>query len=179
MYTASAIAEKDKPPTRLIYSTVKEIAEQHQYFFETLWSKAIPAEQRIGEIEGNAITEETEIVYGEEDSISMLMQVMRRTKKQAVACSSSVIPTFLMTIEPVKRTIIEAKKRGVKPRQITEITEENLPYCKEFMNYVELRHMSNVQGNMLVTDNNEYIASASVSTSSASQAIYSKAKNDN
>ena len=27
------------------------VIEQQQYFFETLWSKAIPAEQRIREIE--------------------------------------------------------------------------------------------------------------------------------
>lgn len=175
-YTASAIAEKDKPPPRLIYSTVREIAEQHQHFFETLWAKAVPADRRIGEIEGNAVAERTEVIYGEEDSVNMLMQAMRRTKKTAVACSSSVIPIFCMTIEPVKQTIIEAKERGVMPRQITEITKENLPYCKEFMSYVELRHMSNVQGNMMVTDNNEYLASASVGTSSASQAIYSNAK---
>jgi len=93
-YTVSGDSEKDKPPLRLIYSTVKEIAEQHQYFFETLWTRAVPVEQRIGEIEGNAVPERAEIIYGEENSVNLLLQVMARTKKEALACGSSVTPTF-------------------------------------------------------------------------------------
>jgi two-component system, OmpR family, sensor histidine kinase VicK len=81
-----------------------------------------------------------------------------------------------MTVEPAKQAVIEAKERGVKPRQITEITKDNLPYCKEFMKYADLRHMGNVQGNMVVTDNDEYVATASINPSSVAQAIYSNAK---
>ena len=35
----------------IIYSNVKELIEHEKYVFETLWSKTIPAEQRIREIE--------------------------------------------------------------------------------------------------------------------------------
>ena len=48
---ASARSEEKKFPTEYIYSTVKSFVEQQQFFFETLWSKSIPAEQRIKEIE--------------------------------------------------------------------------------------------------------------------------------
>jgi nitrogen-specific signal transduction histidine kinase len=53
-YTASAPLKEGTPAPvmpRLIYSNVKEIVELHQYLFETLWDKAIPAEQKIREIE--------------------------------------------------------------------------------------------------------------------------------
>ncbi|HET7389584.1 MAG TPA: HAMP domain-containing sensor histidine kinase [Nitrososphaeraceae archaeon] len=53
-YTASASLKEGKSTPimpRLIYSNVKEIVELHQYLFETLWDKAIPSEQKIGEIE--------------------------------------------------------------------------------------------------------------------------------
>jgi signal transduction histidine kinase len=53
-YTASApLKEGTSVPVmpRLIYSNVKEVVELHQYLFETLWDKAIPAEQKIREIE--------------------------------------------------------------------------------------------------------------------------------
>ena len=50
-YVATAVLYKNKPVTELIYSNVKEVVEQNQFIFETLWKKAMPAEHRIREIE--------------------------------------------------------------------------------------------------------------------------------
>ena len=43
--------EAGQPAAQIIYSNVKELIEHQKYVFETLWSKTIPAEQRIREIE--------------------------------------------------------------------------------------------------------------------------------
>lgn len=70
----------------LLSSTVKTLVEQQQYFFETLWSKAIPASQRFKEIEEGAKREfaetirdpleiqkiETELISGAEEEILLL-----------------------------------------------------------------------------------------------------------
>jgi len=40
---------------QIIYSNVRAILEQHKYLFETLWNKAIPADQKIKEIEEGVI----------------------------------------------------------------------------------------------------------------------------
>ncbi|HYY51176.1 MAG TPA: hypothetical protein VE643_09910 [Nitrososphaeraceae archaeon] len=55
-YIAPAtLHENGKPASQITYSSVKEIVEHHtQYVFDTLWSRAIPAEQRIQEIEKTA-----------------------------------------------------------------------------------------------------------------------------
>ena len=37
---------------QVIYSDVRAILEQHKYLVETLWNEAIPADQKIKEIEG-------------------------------------------------------------------------------------------------------------------------------
>ena len=50
-YMATTILEESKPLTQVIYSSVKEVVEQGQYIFDTLWNTEIPAEQRIKEIE--------------------------------------------------------------------------------------------------------------------------------
>ncbi|MFL6343512.1 MAG: hypothetical protein ACJ72U_18460 [Nitrososphaeraceae archaeon] len=50
-YGASARSQEGKFPTEYIYSTVKSFVEQQQYFFDMLWNKAIPAKQRIKEIQ--------------------------------------------------------------------------------------------------------------------------------
>jgi hypothetical protein len=46
-----AIVKRGVPPTQMLRSTVRSFVEQQQYVFEELWKKAIPAEERIGEIE--------------------------------------------------------------------------------------------------------------------------------
>jgi two-component system, OmpR family, sensor histidine kinase VicK len=50
--------EKGKIAPQIIYSNQKEIVDQHQYIFDTLWSKAISAEHRIKEIEEGVIRQE-------------------------------------------------------------------------------------------------------------------------
>ena len=51
-YLAPVILEEEgKIASQPIYSNVDEIVKQQQYMFETLWSKAIPSEKRIREIE--------------------------------------------------------------------------------------------------------------------------------
>jgi two-component system, OmpR family, sensor histidine kinase VicK len=49
-YMATATLDREKAVPILIYSNVKQIVKQQQYVFQTLWSKAISAEQRIQEI---------------------------------------------------------------------------------------------------------------------------------
>ena len=51
-YRASANVKKDgQLPAELITSNVTEIVQQQQQVFDILWDKAIPAKQRIKEIE--------------------------------------------------------------------------------------------------------------------------------
>ena len=49
-YLATAYLQEAQPVTHLIYSNIKEIVEQQEVIFESLWDKAIPAEQRLLEI---------------------------------------------------------------------------------------------------------------------------------
>jgi len=51
VYQGSATTIKSEVPPQMIISTVKSFVEQQQYFFDMLWHKAIPAKQRIKEIE--------------------------------------------------------------------------------------------------------------------------------
>ena len=120
--------------------------------------------------------ETTKIYYGEEAAMKILLQAMANVKKEAVICSDASSPIFSMTMEPVKKGYIDFSKRDVSIRQIVEITRGNFQYCKEFMNYVELRHMDNVKGNMAVTET-EYVATSALEGSKpVTQTIYSNVK---
>ena len=55
------------PPPLLISSTVRAFVEQQQYFFDMLWRKAIPAKQRIKEIEEGLKREFIEAIQDPEE----------------------------------------------------------------------------------------------------------------
>ena len=65
-YITTAHLQKAKPLKQLIYSNVKEIGEQQQYVFNTLWNKAIPSKEKIKEIEEGIIPEFTDIIQNAE-----------------------------------------------------------------------------------------------------------------
>jgi len=54
----------------------------------------------------------------------------------------------------------EAKSKGVKIRYITEITRDNLKYCKQILKFAEVRHLNNLVGNFVISDK-EYLGQAS------------------
>lgn len=106
----------------------------------------------------------------------IFLQTMRNVKREAVVCSDANSPAFSMGMESVKKGYVDFRKRGVKIRQIVEITKENLPYCREFMNYVELRHMDNIKGNMAVSET-EYVATAVLEGATpVTETVYSNVK---
>jgi len=43
--------EEGKAASQMIYTNVRELVEQQQYIFDTLWNKSIPADEKIKEIE--------------------------------------------------------------------------------------------------------------------------------
>jgi two-component system sensor histidine kinase VicK len=48
---------------QMVFSSVKALVEQQQYFFDTLWNKAIPAEQKIRQIEEGIAPDIIEVIH--------------------------------------------------------------------------------------------------------------------
>jgi len=85
----------------------------------------------------------------------------------------------MIAVEAIKNERIKAKNRGVNLRYVTEVTEENILYCKELSKFAEIRHLNGVRGNFEVSRNEisgkgEYIATATLQEAeSVAQLIYS------
>ncbi len=109
--------------------------------------------------------------------MGVIAQTMSNVKKMVDVCGDSLSPSFSMGVELIKNGYIDFKRRGVTIRFITEITKENLGHCKELMQYVDLRHIPEVKGNMAVSET-EYVAIAKLEAESKpiTQIIYSNAK---
>jgi signal transduction histidine kinase len=159
-YGAAANIYDLEPPVEFIYSNVKTFVDQQQYFFETLWNKAIPAEKKIREIEEGIPAETTEIWYGADNIVNKQLQIITNAQATVDYCHSSESPSIITTFNPFMQTITQLNKRGVKQRYITQITEGNVRYCKELAKYVELRHLDRVQGTLGIIDGKIYGAIA-------------------
>jgi two-component system, OmpR family, sensor histidine kinase VicK len=56
-FQVHALSQGEHPPSQAIYSNVKGIVDAQQFLFDSLWDKAIPAAERIKEIEEETTTQ--------------------------------------------------------------------------------------------------------------------------
>ena len=107
--------------------------------------------------------EKTELLYGVENTISRGIQFMQNAKEHMDLFGEKNGPSIIIEFPDVyKNNYIAAKDRGVKIRFITEITEDNIHYCKELMNIVtEFRHLDGLAGGIAVTES-EYMTTTTL-----------------
>jgi two-component system, OmpR family, sensor histidine kinase VicK len=86
------------------------------------------------------------------------LQGLYKIREKFDSCSDKIGPSVIVTIEPVWKELIEIKKRAGKIRLLTEITKDNIPFCKELMKIGELRHFDGVKVNFAILDGKEYQA---------------------
>jgi signal transduction histidine kinase len=106
------------------------------------------------------------------------LRFLSETNSKIDACIDQTRPSLVIDIAALKEAFLDAKKRGVYLRYITEITKDNLSYCKELMTMVgELRHLDGIKGNMYLSET-AYLAPATFHERGkpASQIIYSNVK---
>jgi two-component system sensor histidine kinase VicK len=89
----------------------------------------------------------------------------------------------MMGVDIIKNERLRAKNRGVNFRYITEITKDNISYCKELSEFAEVRHLNGIKGNFEVSKNGikggkgEYIGTATLQEAEPiAQLIYSDVK---
>jgi two-component system, OmpR family, sensor histidine kinase VicK len=119
----------------------------------------------------------TQLLYGEENVMKAYTNFMDKAKARIDACLDSNGPSIDMGVKEYHDVLIHAiKTRGLRFRYLTEITKENISYCKELMKLVELRHLDGIKGDLSVTET-EYMASAILQHAQPLvQVIYSNVK---
>ena len=158
-YTAFGVLRESTLLSQLIYSNVKELVEQEQYVFDTLWNRAIPAHRIVKEMEDGLPPEKTEVIYGEENILNAIVAWQQKSEKSWNISVESSIPHFSMS-ERIRKGYPDARARGVEIRYITEIRKDNLEYCKDIMNFAQVRHLDGMVGNFVVSEK-EYLGEAS------------------
>ena len=117
----------------------------------------------------------TKVLYGVETVVNTIIEFLNRTNDVVYACVDQTRPVLTLDTLDLKNAFLYAKRRGVKLHYVTEITKDNISYCKQLMDMVdELRHLDGIKGNFYVSESG-YLAPATAHEvgKSASQVIYS------
>jgi hypothetical protein len=121
-YAGIANTQKGKALPQLVASTVKEFVEQQQYFFETLWGKAIPIKQRIKEIEEGAKREFVETIRDPYEIQKLGFDLIKAAEEEILIIFSTANAFHRQIRAGVLQLLKEAAAtRGVKIRILVQM----------------------------------------------------------
>jgi two-component system, OmpR family, sensor histidine kinase VicK len=124
-YVATATLQEAEPIAQLIYSNVKEIVEQQQFVFDTLWNKAIPSEVRIKEIEEGIKPETIEVIVNPNEALEREYRLLKSAKEE-IQIIYSAVNTFHMQEKQlgITRILSNLSKQGVSIKILTPIDNQ-------------------------------------------------------
>jgi signal transduction histidine kinase len=121
--------------------------------------------------------EKTELLYGVENAVGRGDKFMKNVKVGMDLFGEKNGPSIIMEFDVYRINYIDVIKRGGKIRFITEVTKENLHYCKELKKIVtEMRHLEGLVGGIAVSES-EYMSTTTLEAKQLlTQVFYSNAK---
>jgi two-component system, OmpR family, sensor histidine kinase VicK len=142
--------EKGKIAPQIIYSNQKELVDQHQYIFDTLWDNAIAAEQRIKEIEEGIIRQEhyqTRFLENPNEVSEEIKRTINTSDEDWSICSTFDGLLMLASNKDfeMQGRLLDGNKRGNNTRWVGEINNDNIQLVKSYLDLgMKIRHINNM-----------------------------------
>jgi hypothetical protein len=93
------------------------------------------------------------LILGYENNRNAIIGFFRNAKSSANWVTDAILPTVGSNIDWLWKEISDARRRGVKCRQLADITKDNLSHCKKNMARLdEFRHLGGMAVNFGVSD---------------------------
>ena len=89
-YVAVATLQAAQPIPQLLFSNLPEVVEQQQFVFDSFWSRAVPAEHRIKEIEDGIAVPVSIVFSSYMDAVQKEFEMIRRAKREIQIMYSTV-----------------------------------------------------------------------------------------
>jgi two-component system, OmpR family, sensor histidine kinase VicK len=115
-------------------------------------------------------SEKTEVLNGFEKTTETIMKFLNSAEISMNICADYTWPSVAMGVEVFRKGLYELKARNVRSRYITDITKDNIEYCKDLMQISELRHLNGIKGNFALSEK-AYTASATLQEASLLQQV--------
>ena len=117
-----------------VESSVKVFVEQQQYFFETLWNKAIPADQKITEIEQGIEPEVIETIRDPKETQALTLEMIKSAKEEVLVIFSTSNAFRRQEKAGALNLLVKtAKSKNLKIRMLSPIDD----YVKTIIDKIE------------------------------------------
>src|ERR687890_133646 len=146
-YMATTILEEAKPLTQVIYSNVREVVEQGQYIFDTLWNMAIPAERKIREIEEGITHYESKVLENPDEIFKQIIHLGETSNELSIVSSFGGMQLIYNNFFDLYKRILDKYRRGEGRgiKWICSINEESIDLTKIFVNLgMKIRHVKSL-----------------------------------
>jgi len=147
-YLAPLIQEKSEAiASEHIYSNTDQIVEHGQCIFDTLWSKSIPAEERIKQLMDGEVAPETKIVDSEDEIMKHFIHLSEVSSGLSVVSNHGGMQLTYNSFLELCKNVLEKQKRGEGDgiRWIMRIEKDSINLVKKFLKLgVKIRHVKNL-----------------------------------
>jgi signal transduction histidine kinase len=143
----AASHEEGKPASNVVHSNIKEVVEQAQYLFETLWSRSLPADRRIKEIEEGVIRYETVMIDNPQEVIKEISHLTANSKELATCLTSGGIIYSHEHFFDLKKKLLDKQRKGEHKgiRYVTYINNQNINLVKLYLDHgIKIKHVQNL-----------------------------------
>ena len=143
------ISYKTNPISQAILTSVKGFVEAQQYMFENLWNKAIPAIEKIKEIEEGVEPIQTKILDNQEEIYKRFLDTIKKSKERYVCSSIGGMKIIYNNFFELYKDIIERQKRGegsgIKWLTYIGNNKNSVELVKKFLDAgIQVRHIKNL-----------------------------------
>jgi len=143
-YAANATIREANRLEQLIVSNVKAFVEQQQYFFNMLWHRAIPAKQRIKEIEEGLRREFIETIQDPSQAEKLLFRLLKSANDEILIILSTANTFLRYEKEGVLQLLIDAAERGVKVKifvNLEKIIKEKVQKLSKEYSQIDVQYL--------------------------------------
>jgi hypothetical protein len=98
------------------------------------------------------VEEKIDTLYGNDEILKTTLWLFDSTHKTMEGCIGKDEVAMHVTHELIWSGLLKLKQKGVDMRVITQITSDNLTYCKTLSDIVEVRHVDGIQSSFGICD---------------------------
>ncbi|HEX5519591.1 MAG TPA: HAMP domain-containing sensor histidine kinase, partial [Candidatus Nitrosocosmicus sp.] len=143
------VSRESDPISQAILTSVNGFVVAQQYMFENLWNKAIPAMDKIKEIEEGIEPIQTKVLEDQDEIYNSFLNTIKKSKERYVCSSIGGMQIIYNNFFNLYKEIIEKQKRGegngIKWLTFIENNKKSIDIVKEFLDAgIQVRHIKNL-----------------------------------
>jgi hypothetical protein len=126
LYEAEEIDQNKEQSHRLLYSTYPQFVKMQQHLFDNLLSKAIPAKQKIKEVEKGAQRDFIETIPDPSSALQLAKELVRSASFEILVLFSTINSFYRAENDGLLDLLGEASSHGVAIRVLIKIDDETV-----------------------------------------------------